>query len=240
MAGRVKYYEPEHHVGYERIRAAGLSAWGQLHGEASFEDAEIRGVLAEVMPRLSFDTPSPTALEYGCGTGPGACLLAERGFRVLGVDLSSVAIDIARREAARRGLDIEYTAADVCDPGFRLDRRFNLVLDSFCLQGIVTDEDRARVFSFVRSALTPRGSYVIATAGYSPSRDYGPCRFDPASGMVFEPTGAGGWLPCRRHVKPHKLWEELRKGVFCVEWSRVAGDGDIALIARHAASAQNG
>jgi len=222
----VKYYEPEHSEGYERIRAEGKAAWGQLHGEATFEDSEIRGVLAEVLPLLHFDTPHATALEYGCGTGPGACLLAERGLRVCGIDQSAVAIEIARREATKRRLTIDYRVGDVCTDALT-EEKYDLVVDSFCLQCIVTDADRDRLFSFVRSALTPSGRYVVATAGYSPARDYGEFRFDPATGIVLE-----GNLPCRRHVTADALVRELAAAGFTVDWHRTAPNGDIALIAR--------
>ncbi len=224
----MKYYEPEHIEGYARIAAEGLSAWGQLHGEATFEDSEIRGVLARVLARLSFDSLHPKVLEYGCGTGPGACLLAERGMRVRGVDQSLLAIEIARREATKRGLTIDYRTGDVCTdapPG----EKYDLVVDSFCLQCIVTDDDRTRLFAFVRSALKPAGRYVISSAGYSPNRDYGNARFDPATGIAYD-----GDLPCRRHVTAHALVRELAVAGFTVEWHETADDGDIALIARPA------
>jgi SAM-dependent methyltransferase len=223
----VKYYEPEHVDGYARIRAAGLSAWGQLHGEATFEDSEIRGVLAELLPRLQFESPQPTALEYGCGTGPGACFLVERGMRVRAIDQSPIAIDIARREAAKRGLTIDFRIGDVCTDA-PIDETHDLVIDSFCLQCIVTDDDRARLFSFVKRTMKPAGRYVIATAGFSPDRDYGDARFDPATGIVLD-----GDLPCRRHVTADALVRELAAAGFAVEWHRTADDdGDIALIAR--------
>ena len=222
----MKYYEHERTEGYERIRAEGKSAWGQLHGEATFEDSEIRAALAEVLPRLHFDTPHPRALEYGCGTGPGACLLAERGMRVCGIDLSPLAIDIARREAAKRGLSIDFRVGDVCEiapPG----EKFDLVVDAYCLQCVVTDADRARLFAFVRGTLEPNAYYVIVTAGYSPNRDYGDGHFDPATGIVLE-----GDLPCRRHITADALSRELAAAGLATEWHRTADDGDIALIAR--------
>jgi SAM-dependent methyltransferase len=222
----VKYYEGEHVEGYERIRAMRLSAWGQLHGEATFEDSEIRGVLAEVLPRLDFDSPTPTVLEYGCGTGPGACFVAERGMRVCGVDHSAVAIELARQECAKRALTIDYRVGDVCcdlPPAGEYD----LVVDSFCLQCIATDNDRARLFDFVKRALKTSGRYIIATAGYSPDRKYGCAHFDPATGIVFD-----GDVPCRRHVTYDALARELFVAGFSVDWHRTAPDGDIALIAR--------
>ena len=222
----MKYYEPEHAEGYERIRAAGMSAWGQLHGGETFEDSEICGVLADILPMLHFDSAHPSALEYGCGTGPGACLLAERGMRVCGIDQSAIAIDIARGEAKKRGFSIDYRVGDVCTDA-PTDENFDLVVDSFCLQCIVTDADRSRLLSFVRRALKSSGRYVIATAGYSPARDYGQYHFDPATGIVLDDD-----LPCRRHVTADALLRELVAAGFTVDWHRTAPDGDIALIAR--------
>ena len=234
----MKYYVREHADGYARVRAVGKSAWDQLHGRATFEDAEIREVLAEVLPRLRFASPHPAAREHGCGTGPGACLLAERGMRARGVDLSPVAIEIARREAASRGLEIDYRVGDVCEidattgDGDRID----LVVDSFCLQCIVTDADRSKLFAFVRAALQPGGSFIVETAGYSPLRDYGDCAYDRDTGIVLEPQSDRTWLPCRRHVTADAPARELAAAGFTVERSRTAADGDIAAIARPAAT----
>lgn len=83
----MKYYYPEHVSGYERIKAEGKAAWNEIHGEVGFENFSSRAFLEEVLPRLQFLAPNPKALEYGCGTGPGACFLAERGFQIIGIDL---------------------------------------------------------------------------------------------------------------------------------------------------------
>ena len=45
------------------------------------------------------------ALEIACGRGRGAVWLAARGLHVWAVDVSSVAVDLARQLAARSGLD---------------------------------------------------------------------------------------------------------------------------------------
>ncbi len=55
------------------------------------------------------------ALDLACGEGRNAVWLAERGWRVAGVDFSDVAIEKARRLAARRGVDVEWIVADVLE-----------------------------------------------------------------------------------------------------------------------------
>jgi len=159
----VRYYYPEHIEGYQRVKAEGKVAWGEIHGGVGFDDFPARGFLAAVLPALRFDAPEPTVFNYGCGTGPDACFLAEHGFRVEAVDLTPTAIEIAREQAAARGLDIQYAVQDICDLPAE-GKQYDMVVDSYCLQCIVFDADRERVFSAVRTRLRPSGYYLISTA----------------------------------------------------------------------------
>jgi tellurite methyltransferase len=59
--------------------------------------------------------PVGRALDIAAGTGRNALALAEAGFEVDAVDISAVAIDRARAEAARRGLEVTWTVADLDD-----------------------------------------------------------------------------------------------------------------------------
>ncbi len=159
----MRYYYLQHIEGYQRVKAEGKVAWGEIHGEDGFENFAARGFLAAVLPTLCFDTPEPTAFNYGCGTGPDACFLAERGFRVDAVDLIPTAIEIARQQAAARSIDIHYAVQDICDLPAE-GKQYDIVVDSYCLQCIVFDVDRQRVFSAVRTRLRPSGYYLISTA----------------------------------------------------------------------------
>lgn len=59
------------------------------------------------------------ALVLACGAGRNAICLASAGFEVVAVDISSVAIDMAREEASRRGVEVDWRVGDVGE--FRLD-----------------------------------------------------------------------------------------------------------------------
>lgn len=69
--------------------------------------------------------PPGDVLDLGCGTGSLSLLLARRGYRVAGVDLSSNMAGIARRKLA--GLDAHVLVGDAADPPVRA-RRFAAVL----------------------------------------------------------------------------------------------------------------
>lgn len=52
------------------------------------------------------------ALDLACGEGRNAIWLAERGWRVTGVDFSRVAIERGRERARRKGVEVELIEAD--------------------------------------------------------------------------------------------------------------------------------
>jgi len=59
--------------------------------------------------------PPGRALDIACGAGRHAMRLAEKDLRVDAVDVSAVAIDMAATEAKRRGLEVNWVAADLDD-----------------------------------------------------------------------------------------------------------------------------
>jgi SAM-dependent methyltransferase len=101
--------------------------------------------LDEWLPRL----PTGRALDVACGAGRNALRLAEAGFAVEAVDISSVAIEIASAEAASRGLDIAWRVAD---------------LDMLELE--TTSYDLITVFRYVNRPLWPRVAAALAPDGF--------------------------------------------------------------------------
>jgi len=235
----MRYYHAEHEAAYRRIRQAGNSQWNdQFDGDGDFDHFQNRQFLERILPQLELPPPAETeALEYGCGTGPAACFLAALGFRVHAIDLIPDAIMIARRLADERGIEVEFAVQDVCALAIESPaRRYDLVLDSFCLQSIVTDADRGAVFAAVRDRLNPNGYYVISTAMHDPDRSYDPGSYDAATGINYQELtegdatadGAtminGRWYqPHRRHLTPSALRAELITAGFDV----VRQEGDL-------------
>ncbi len=106
-----------------------------------------------------------TVLEYGCGPGTHSFRLAAVAKRVIGIDISDVAIDQARQRAKARG--VENTEFHVMDA-----ERLTLPdasLDLVCGRAIVHHLDVPRCFSTVSRVLKPGGSALFhEPLGYNP------------------------------------------------------------------------
>ncbi|WP_020579326.1 class I SAM-dependent methyltransferase [Actinopolymorpha alba] len=241
----MRYYYAEHESAYRRIDQEGLTQWNDLFDldqAPSFEDFPNRSFLERTLADLPLAPWSETeVLEYGCGTGPAACFLAERGFNVDAIDLIPQAIYLARRNARERGVKVHFDVQDMCDvASSRVPKRYDLIVDSYCLQSIVTDDDRARVFAAVRARLESTGYYLISTAMYDPQRIYDRSfRYDESTGICYQalPGGPlsdsavefdGEWyVPHRRHLRPAELRHELAASGFRVLSQQGEFGGDL-------------
>jgi SAM-dependent methyltransferase len=79
------------------------------YARAGGADLDAR-LLSRVRERIP---PEGPMLVVGSGVGRECFALAEAGWRVLGVEFSPTMIELSRKEAADRGLDIEFLQADI-------------------------------------------------------------------------------------------------------------------------------
>jgi len=112
-------------------------------------------------------------LEIGCGTGTNALYLAASGFDVLGVDISSRAVEIARGRAKGR---CRFETVDILNqppPG----APFQFAFDRGCFHTFDEDHERARFAQNVAAALSEGGLWLslIGSTEGAP-RETGPPR----------------------------------------------------------------
>lgn len=99
-------------------------------------------------------------LDVGCGEAAVDLYLAERGFTTVGLDLSPTAIELARAEAAKRGLtNASFEVADISAFG-GYDGRFNTIVDSTLFHSIPVEAREGYQQSIVRAA-APGASYFV-------------------------------------------------------------------------------
>lgn len=103
-----------------------------------------------VAVRFAGLAPGDRVLEVGCGMGRYTLLLAERGLRVEGLDLSPVLLD--RLRAYNNGrFDIPLHCADIRNPPAHLAGRFDAILGFFVLHHLATlDGSLARLVPLLK------------------------------------------------------------------------------------------
>ena len=99
-------------------------------------------------------------IELAAGSGRISIPIAQRtGKRVIGIDLSTAMLDIARARAAETGVDLELHEGDMRD--LDLEQASDLVICPYrALLHLPTWHDRRRVFERVARALRPGGRFA--------------------------------------------------------------------------------
>ena len=221
----MKYYEG-HEQEYQRRLQAGHVAWDA----GAYEAFDMLPWLRECLAVTSFDALVPRALDLGCGTGALAVFLAQQGFDVMGVDISFTAIKEARKQAAQRKVQVDYSVADICALTLPEDS-FDLITDNHFLHCIVFEDERMQVLAGIHALLKPGGQYWIETMVGHPAMKSCPEWNMDADGITWADLGDGetiegcktaagkNWLPIRRiRLNSPMLAGEIQQAGFEILW----------------------
>lgn len=107
------------------------------------------------------------ALDAACGTGGHAVALAQRGYEVLGTDLSTEMVALARQNAARVGAAVEFAVAGLGELAQTVGTGFDAVL---CLGNslphLLTDDALAAALADMSAVLRKGGLLAIQNRNY--------------------------------------------------------------------------
>lgn len=167
---------PPWSIGEPQPEIAALIAEGKVHGEV---------------------------LDAGCGEAATALDLAARGFTTVGLDQSATAIDMARAEAAQRGLtNATFEVADISAfTGY--DGRFGTIIDSTLFHSMPVELREGYQQSIVRAA-APGASYFVLVFDKNTMGDTGPA--NPVSEDELREVVGKYWViddirPARIHAQ---------------------------------------
>lgn len=122
--------------------------------------------------------PEGKVLDVGCGTGSDAIYLAEQGREVTAVDVSDVALGLARAKAERAGVRVTFLRAATPDLPFP-DDTFDAVTDRGVYHLFDRRGRRAHAMAVAR-VLKPDGIYLMTCFSENQPGAWGPKRLPKA------------------------------------------------------------
>jgi 2-polyprenyl-3-methyl-5-hydroxy-6-metoxy-1,4-benzoquinol methylase len=154
------YYD--HEPAYRDLAARGGHGWDDFFTDDPPDDSY--AALGQFLDSSACPRPLPASvLDLGCGGGQAAILLAQRGFRVVGVDYSETAIALARRNALRAGVQSTFHVGDCTALSFFETEAFDLVIDNHVSHCLIEPEHRQHFFLHARRLLQPAGVFFSET-----------------------------------------------------------------------------
>jgi ubiquinone/menaquinone biosynthesis C-methylase UbiE len=136
--------------------------WDQIYrryqlGELGWELGRPRPVLVEFVEKGLIKKGK--ALDICCGAGTNTAYLAQNGFKVTGIDISSKAIEYAKEKAEQAHVKIDFRVQNFLDLPFA-DEEFDFVFDMGCFHHVEI-EDRTKFIKGVHRVLKNGGIYML-------------------------------------------------------------------------------
>ena len=116
-------------------------------------------------------------LDLACGFGRHALALADKGYSVVGVDITPQFIDAARRRAARKDLNVDFVCADSREVSFYEEFDVVLNLADGAIGYLENDAENLRIFDLIASSLKPGGKHLMGLCNAVYARTHFPRRY---------------------------------------------------------------
>ena len=115
--------------------------------------------LENIFQRYAPSKPK-TILDLGCGTGGHMIPLAQKGYRMTGVDRSPGMLQLAQEKFRRMGLKARFREDNL--PSFQLGAKFDAVISMFSVMDyLVKDRDLQETLERVREHMKARSIFVF-------------------------------------------------------------------------------
>lgn len=181
-------------------------------------------VLAAAGPR-----PGDQVVDLGCGSGQLSIPLAERGARVLAVDVSRAMIGRLEANASDGSVDgieaIAIPIEDLCLPNQSVD----LVVTSYALHHL-RDADKSRVVAAAFRWLRPGGSLLVADMMFGRGGTSQDRVIIKAKVKALAAKGVGGWWRIAKNAYRY-LFRVQERPVSTEAWTEMFAQAGFAEIA---------
>ena len=128
---------------------------------AFYRDKDYKAEALQVDSLLkNYGTNINKIINYGCGTGRHDLELSKLGYQCTGIDMSSLMVEIARKNAGAEGMDIGFSVADI--RSYEPREKYDAVISLFHVMRYQnSNEDILAAFRRARKALKAGGLFLF-------------------------------------------------------------------------------
>jgi SAM-dependent methyltransferase len=145
---------------------------------------------AGVLVDAAAPAPGELLVDVGCGTGNAALIAAARGARVTGVDPTPRLLELARAEAAKRGLDAAFAEGDAASLPLA-DGEADVVVSAF---GVIFAPDAPAAAAELSRVTAPAGRIALtAWISSGPLREVSRATREAMARATGGPPGDAGF-----------------------------------------------
>lgn len=189
-----------------------------------------QGAVLDALIAAQMGPGAKRVLDVTCGIGTQAIGLALRGHAVTGADLIPAAVERARREAARFGVDARFLVADLRRLSSEIEGRFPILLScDNSLPHLLDDDDLAAALREIAALLEPGGLFLASIRDYDALIDERPPAtpirvFDEAEGrrvlfQLWDWDADGGGYQVTQYILRHRPAGSEGRGVECLTFT---------------------
>jgi ubiquinone/menaquinone biosynthesis C-methylase UbiE len=131
--------------------------------ELGWELGKPRPILVEYLQKRSVPKGGK-ALDLCCGAGTNTVYLAQNGYGTTGIDISSTALEFAKKRAEQANAELGFVNASFTDLPFA-NNQFALIYDMGCFHHVQV-EHRAKFIFGVHRVLGEGGFYMLTCFSY--------------------------------------------------------------------------
>jgi len=125
-----------------------------------------------------------TILELGCGNGRISINLAKMGFKVTGIDISSLCLSDAIKRAKKKKIkNVQFIPGDMRNLDTAIRRKYDVVISIWTSIGFYSKQTDERIFRNISKSLKKKGIFMILS---TMSREFLLQHFCPTA---YEDTG---------------------------------------------------
>lgn len=177
---------------------------------------EEQGVILDNIIKKYSSVKNPTILDCSCGIGTQCLGLAQLGYKVTATDLSPKAVELAKEEADKRGLNITFNVADFTKLKEQVLGFYDCIITcDNSIPHLLTNELLYLALSNIYSKLNNSGLFICSIRDYDKLLNEKPTNTNPSI-KKFD----------QLRTISFQIWDWSKDNTYCVNHFTLKGHDD--------------